>query len=593
MTARATYLVILALGGAPVVALAQVDYRNLDDGRPVRTEDAFVVDHHAFEALAPFGYDADVSGARRYLFQPELEWGALPNTQVSLKLPLGVVDSGGRAPFGLGGVTVTGIYNLNEEGPTLPAFAVRSDVLLPAGSLAGDRVLWTIKGVASRTFGLVRTHLNAAWTVGTSLVDGPRLEAPPRWFIGGAVDYTFFRPSLLVVGELTALQDYDGAPTELSLGGGIRWQWTPTLVLDAGAERRLTGNAGPDIELTLGLTHTFGVRRLMPRPVAPASEGTPGRSRARSEEFYYPGGFNWKFLANYPEAARLFNAFDYGHATLYEHLLVTPSAELDVALDREYAYLTNDLLRAPPRFGVAEVAIEPAYARIAWRAKLMFDWAHVLHRQIYDVYADPSLTPMRRDTVIEQLTDYYLRRGDRAFSVVPKSMALMDDQWFSQAFRRREPRFNGLIWAYHWLQVGLYEPFIEGAGAAGVAGTVAHFWAMVDGGETTMPRVMPMTSAVAPQFAAQHPRAAVIFDNLHMMHDIISDILVNDSLSRAEKSRLIDAQLDEFRDPAHHVISMEEWRAMADHMGGVEAMGGRAGRAAPAAPAPAAEHHQH
>lgn len=248
MTARTGYLVLLGLMGAPAVALAQVDYRNLDDGRPVRTEDAFVVDHHAFEALAPLTYDADVSGARRYLFQPELEWGALPNTQVSLKLPVGVVDSGGSAPFGLGGITLTGIYNINTEGPTLPAFAVRSDLLLPAGSLAGDRVLWTIKGVASRTFGLLRAHLNAAWTVGTSSLDGPRLEAPPQWFVGGAVDYTFFRPSLLVVGELSALQDYDGAPTELSVGAGVRWQWTPTLVLDAGAERRLTGNAGPDIE---------------------------------------------------------------------------------------------------------------------------------------------------------------------------------------------------------------------------------------------------------------------------------------------------------------------------------------------------------
>ena len=47
----------------------------------------------------------------------------------------------------------------------------------------------------------------------------------------------------------------------------------------------------------------------------------------RDEQFYYPGGFNWAFLRNYPEAARLFNAFDYGHAVLYERLLTTPSSE--------------------------------------------------------------------------------------------------------------------------------------------------------------------------------------------------------------------------------------------------------------------------
>lgn len=30
----------------------------------------------------------------------------------------------------------------------------------------------------------------------------------------------------------------------------------------------------------------------------------------RNEQFYYPGGFNWTVLGTYPEAARLFNAFD-------------------------------------------------------------------------------------------------------------------------------------------------------------------------------------------------------------------------------------------------------------------------------------------
>ena len=56
-----------------------------------------------------------------------------------------------------------------------------------------------------------------------------------------------------------------------------------------------------------------------------------------------------------------------------------------------------------------------------------------------------------------------------------ESMALMDDQYFSQVFRKRYEKFNGLIWAYHWLQVGLYEPFIEGntkaAKKAGVQAT--------------------------------------------------------------------------------------------------------------------------
>jgi len=299
----------------------------------------------------------------------------------------------------------------------------------------------------------------------------------------------------------------------------------------------------------------------------------------RDEQFYYPGRFNWQFLTNYPEAARLFNAFDYGHAVLYERLY-TKRGKAAPELEKEYRYLTTDLLVRPPRFAVAEEVIMPAYAKLAWRAKMMFDWAHVLHRQVYDAYADDHLTPEQRDALIEELTDYYLSNRKYAFTDKPKSMALMDEQYFSQTFRKAYPNFNGLIWAYHWLQVGLYEPYLEGQTKAerkaGVQATVARFWSMLEDPPSRMPKVMPMTSAVAPTFSAAHPRAAVIFDNLHMTHDIISDILTADTIPHEMKGRMIDEQLDKLRDPTQDVMSMDEWRMMADHMGGVEMMGGRA-----------------
>lgn len=177
----------------------------------------------------------------------------------------------------------------------------------------------------------------------------------------------------------------------------------------------------------------------------------------RDEQFYYPGSFNWQFLRHYPEAARLFNAFDYGHAVLYERLYTKPREQQAEALAKEYRFLTTDLLVHPPRFAVAEEAIEPRYAKVAWQAKQMFDWAHLLHRQIYDVYSDDRIPMARKDSLIERLTDYYLTRHDYAFTTAPKAMELMDGQSFSQTFRKRHVEFNGLIWAYHWLQVGLYE----------------------------------------------------------------------------------------------------------------------------------------
>lgn len=325
--------------------------------------------------------------------------------------------------------------------------------------------------------------------------------------------------------------------------------------------------------------------------------GTVAAQDRRNEQFYYPGSFNFQFLKRYPGGARLFNAFDYGHAVLYETLLTAPPARLDSVLAKEYRFLTTDLLVRPPRFQVAEETIEPRYAKLAWQAKQMFDWAHLLHRQIYDVYADERIPAAEKVRLVERITDYYLTRRDVAFTAVPKSMALMDEQPFSQVFRKNHVHFNGLIWAYHWLQVGLYEPLLTydtpAAKQAGVDTTVGRFWAMVRQPET-YPAVMPMTATIAPRFSAAHPRAAVIFDNLHMMHDIISDILESPLIPASGKRAAIYAQLAEFRDPSQKTMTMEEWWMMGEMMGGIGRMGGPAlGTAAPrdstATPMP----HQH
>ena len=305
-------------------------------------------------------------------------------------------------------------------------------------------------------------------------------------------------------------------------------------------------------------------------------------AQRRDEQFYFPGRFNWSFLHRYPDAARLFNAFDYGHAVLYERLYTAPGAPVSSLEEEEFLFLTKDLLRRPPKFGIAEEAVMPAYAALVWRAVQMFDWAHVLHRQIYDVYADERMPAGEKTRLVERIIDYYLSNRGLAFATEPKSMGLMDDAHYSKSFRKAYPRFNGLIWGYHWLQVGLYEPLIGGERGsdrtAGVAETLHQFWRMVDSAAVGFPMEMPMTAAVAPRFSARHPRAAIIFDNLHMMHDIISDILVSDRVPHAEKKRVIEGALAEFRDGSKNTMALDEWLGMAAMMGGVERMGGVAWR---------------
>src|SRR5687767_117524 len=217
------------------------------------------------------------------------------------------------------------------------------------------------------------------------------------------------------------------------------------------------------------------------------------------EQFYLPGGFNWEFRKNYPAADRLFNAFDFGHAILYEKLWTDPKDAKQLLEGAIYDRLTTRILNRPPRLPLAEDAIEPRYARLAPEAKAMFEWAHILHRQVYDVLADERLDATAKDREMQRVLTYYLQRRDLAFSLKPKNMSLMQEQPYSLAFRKDFPKFNGLIWSYHWLQVGLYEPLLVGKSLderqAGVAATVARFRQMLPNAPEGYPVVMPMTAA--------------------------------------------------------------------------------------------------
>lgn len=295
------------------------------------------------------------------------------------------------------------------------------------------------------------------------------------------------------------------------------------------------------------------------------------------EQFYLPGKFNWQFRDKYPAADRLFNGFDFGHAILYETLWTNFDGSVTELEEKWYNRLTRDILLNPPKVPLEESAIEIAYAKLAPEAKQMFDWTHLLHRQIYDVWADERLLPGAKDEKVAELIRYYRSRPDLAFSSKPKSMVLMQEQPYSLAFRKGYPKFNGLIWAYHWLQIGLYEPLVVGRNVderqAGVRATLARFWQMLQEPTRTLPHLMPMTAAVAPEFSKRYPEAAIIFDNLHSMHDVVSDILANPAVPNNRKRAEVLLAALRYRDDTSFVMSEQAWRTMADHMG-IENMGG-------------------
>jgi hypothetical protein len=89
------------------------------------------------------------------------------------------------------------------------------------------------------------------------------------------------------------------------------------------------------------------------------------------------------------------------------------------------------------------------------------------------------------------------------------------------------------------------------------------------------PTMMPMSPSIAPLFTSRYPEAAIIFDNLHSLHDVVSDILANPSVPRSEKRKVILTAAAAYRDNHTSVTSVADWHAMSAEMG-LQNMGGPA-----------------
>jgi hypothetical protein len=308
-----------------------------------------------------------------------------------------------------------------------------------------------------------------------------------------------------------------------------------------------------------------------------ASTGTS--SESYFEQTYLAAPHNWAFRNAFPNVDALFNAFDYGHATLYETLWDDPAAPRQRLDAKEFTFITRDLLIHPPRVPLDEDAIAPDWEKLAPEIAAMFDWAHMLHRQIYDVWADDRIPLTAKDAQVDRLLRYYKSRPALAFSSSPKSMNLMEGQVYSLAFRKRYPAYNGLIWSYHWLQMTLYEALLASSDSAlrrqNVNAVVARFWVLLDSSRTNLPSTMPQSPAIAPRFSARYPEAAIIFDNLHSLHDVVSDILADSAVPRSEKRRRLLEAAARYRDDTSSIVSIDDWQAMA-HAMGLAKMGGPA-----------------
>lgn len=256
----------------------------------------------------------------------------------------------------------------------------------------------------------------------------------------------------------------------------------------------------------------------------------------RDKRFYYRALWNFSLREDLAELDSEFNGVDFGHANLYENLLLTGGQDVPAIEDRARKE-TLAFIATKPRINPNEEAIAPTYMKLAWRAQNTFDEAHALHRATYDIAVSDEPD---KDRAMRNVLAYY---KDSAYAITSKPLdhRRLDAFPYSKAFRQRFTLFNATIWAYHYLQVAVYDPLLAAPDLAAKTQAVRPIL-------TTYRRYldhppvewtfMPLTAELSPQFASRYPEVARIFDNLHMLHDNISDILTSERLPTWEAKRV-------------------------------------------------------
>lgn len=255
----------------------------------------------------------------------------------------------------------------------------------------------------------------------------------------------------------------------------------------------------------------------------------------RDKRFYYRALWNFALREQLKELDIEFNGVDFGHSNLYENLLLTGAKDVE-AIDDKARKETLRFIATRPTLNPNEEAIAPNYMKLAWKAQNTFDEAHALHRATYDIFVS-DLKDKR--TALEKVLAFY-RDSDYAITSQRLDHRRLDTLPYSKTFRRKFPLFNATIWAYHYLQVVVYDALAHApdlqAKQKAVEPILKTYHGYLEKPPVEWP-FMPMTAELSPKFANDYPEIANIFDNLHMMHDTISDILSSDLLPTWEDKR--------------------------------------------------------
>jgi hypothetical protein len=237
-TIGALVLAILIVMPAPSFA---IDHGNLDEGRPLRLEDAYAISTGEIALETGAGFSLLRRGPDRGFFPIEVLYGALPNLQVSLGTTLTTHPHDIDEHVKSGDVRLAALYNYNQETLVMTAVGVKLEVNLPTGVDARG-VSLELKGLVTKSVERLSLHFNAGYQV---LTDARREERDGRYELVLGASYPLGAPhytrATLIADVFTEQSSQHGEPNVVGAELGFRYQLTRTIVWDAGVGTEFAG----------------------------------------------------------------------------------------------------------------------------------------------------------------------------------------------------------------------------------------------------------------------------------------------------------------------------------------------------------------
>ena len=246
------------LAGALSSPLWAIDHANLDEGRPLRFEDAYPVAHGEKVFEAGVGASFERKRDDRVFLGFDALYGVLPNTQIGLGTSFSSDPHQVEGQEKSGDLRLSALYNFNQETLDLPAFALKGQANFPTGvdSRGTD---FELTGIATRSFGRLGLHLNAGYT----FVGGGRgEERDGQYKLALGSSYPLGAPQstrTTVLADLFTRQStFRGDRDVLGAEAGVRYQLGSQSTVDLGLGSEF---AGPDqrssLYVTAGISYSF------------------------------------------------------------------------------------------------------------------------------------------------------------------------------------------------------------------------------------------------------------------------------------------------------------------------------------------------